>query len=500
MKKMLILILLFFVKSAFAQQHSCGENYWDFQKAENTNLDLYAQHIRYKILTDTALFGLRPDGVQGDLTTTIPVVVHVLHKPNEAIGQGRNLSKAKIQEQIDILNDAFAGKLKKGTPDSGIKFCLAKFNPYYFPTSGIVRVATNENFTTTQGIHVFHKIVDVKIKNTSKAWNPQKYLNIWITDINDGSGSLYGYASFPPGGVSGIGNHPIDKDNPSGGDGMVLNCNYVGNSGTVSNQGKTAVHEMGHYFGLWHTFFLQPEQSTACTEVNCTFFGDEVCDTPPHNEGTFRRRQCDTAMVCRGNAFSQKIISTQNFMGYHEDDGCLKEFTFGQIVRMWYYIKYVRKGFWPDGGGRGDDSPVAGGRTEGCTTCETCKPITPKIIGNDIACDGEIVTYKLDAAEPYGCDVFWQVRGGTFIDYNGALGITIPYGTLLFVDSIRVKWNNIGTVHELLAVANRCDNVDAQSLGTIATKTVTIRPFKPLLSKILLPLCLAGVPVFLRRL
>ncbi|MEM9985032.1 MAG: hypothetical protein AAF804_08030, partial [Bacteroidota bacterium] len=44
---------------------------------------------------------------------TIPVVVHILHN-DEAKGAGTNLSAARVQSQIDVLNEDFRRKL--GTP------------------------------------------------------------------------------------------------------------------------------------------------------------------------------------------------------------------------------------------------------------------------------------------------------------------------------------------------------------------------------------------------
>lgn len=488
MKKIITFLIAFYSITNCYGQRCLSMELWENQKQINPTIDLIRQ-------SDQLRLSLQADDIGDDstihqpkdYTVTIRVVFHILYNEGMAIGRcSPNISKSLVEEQIQLLNDAYSGAMKpakngvKGAFNTPFRFCLAKENPSGKPTNGIVRIKHNRGAFDGNNIAA----TDNTVKTMSPPWNPQKYLNIYVIELNDKN--LMGWSSFP---------YYTRIYEPSGiKDGVVANYRYVGNRQEDKNNcsllltglkyqvdnGRTIIHEVGHWLGLWHTNAVQlydngSPQASPCSEINdpriCILLGDQVCDTPPNDKLTFGKLQCDSALVC--DSYSRRaVITAQNFMNYHDVDNCLREFTLGQASRMDWIVDTYRPQLKQGGGGR----------TE-CTPCTTCKPITPKIIGNDIACDGEIVTYKLDAAEPYGCDVFWQVRGGTFIDYNGALGITIPYGTNLFIDSIRVKWNSIGAVHELLAVANRCDNVDAQSLGTIATKTVTIRPFKPLTFK-----------------
>lgn len=87
---------------------------------------------------------------------TIPVVVHVLHN-GEAVNTGTNISLAKIQSQIDVLNEDFRRNNAdaSNTPssfvgvatDSRIEFRLACRDPNGSPTDGVVRVQVPNNGT-----------------------------------------------------------------------------------------------------------------------------------------------------------------------------------------------------------------------------------------------------------------------------------------------------------------------------------------------------------------
>ncbi|CAI6076949.1 hypothetical protein V2G26_012506 [Clonostachys chloroleuca] len=88
---------------------------------------------------------------------------------------------------------------------------------------------------------------------------------------------------------------------------------------TVEGKGKTLIHEVGHWFGLIHTF-----------EGGCDK-GDEVDDTPPQVASS---TTCGLpAKTCPGAA----AVLFKNYMDY-SPGACRDSFTPGQVERM--------KGFW----------------------------------------------------------------------------------------------------------------------------------------------------------
>jgi hypothetical protein len=245
---------------------------------------------------------------------TIPVVFHVIHS-GQAIGNGANIADTQMISQIAVLNECYRKRnadtalvpnwFKDRIADTRIEFTLAVTDPDGNPTTGITRhlYANTSNF-------------DVQIKPAT-IWDATRYLNVWTTFLGN---TLLGYAT--PWGL-----YPIDQD------GVVLDYRYVGRAPanpfvTDYPLGKTAVHEVGHWLGLFHTF---QDSCTGNTAATCNIGGDRVCDTPAEKEATFGSPSLNQN-TCTDSPVDDPDM-WMNYMDYSNDENT-QMFTHGQTVVM----------------------------------------------------------------------------------------------------------------------------------------------------------------------
>jgi hypothetical protein len=240
----------------------------DVTAAEKLEIEQRTQDL----LARTASRGSRAAG-----TAAVPVYVHVMTARN---GAG-DVTRSQITRQVAVLNQDFGGREAAAAADTGFTFRLAGVDRFRNDTWHRDGASTTYRERTRKG--------------------GAGALNIWLVDF-----SYLGIATFP-----------WDYAANPGVDGIRLQYSSLPRgSATNYNLGKTAAHEAGHWFGLYHTF-----------EGGCGASNDEVGDTPRQSSAT---TGCPTG---RNSCSRPGLDPIHNYMDYSYDR-CYDRFTSEQSTRM----------------------------------------------------------------------------------------------------------------------------------------------------------------------
>jgi hypothetical protein len=191
----------------------------------------------------------------------------------------------------------------------------------------------SDNSIADLDIIIKQKIVGTSIVYDVPEQNYLKTLNIWVVEFITSPTNfiLYGYSTWPW-------NVSVSPQY----DGIVIDKRTIKPSGydTRKELNKTTVHELGHWFGLLHTFQIYT--------VNGIDYGDNINDTPPQINPTYGnplepRRPSETVDPTSWPVNSNKLSMFINYMDY-SDDSCVCMFTSGQCNKINEHNVYYRKG------------------------------------------------------------------------------------------------------------------------------------------------------------
>jgi hypothetical protein len=339
---------------------------------------------------------------------TIPVIVHIIHG-GQSIGIYPNLAQAQVNSQIQVLNDDFGGigynsgsypsnafvswAATEGIPSShldglnrikiancNVQFCLATKDTLgnSLPEPGIDRI----NFVSkgwsnpagVSGFTAFKNLIDNTIKPGS-IWNPNKYFNVWITDVNLSAVSgVLAYATFPD--FSTLTGIPTGFTGTANDDGVWCYAKAFGSAAGYpagpyypgNDRGRTLTHETGHWLGLRHIW----------GDGTCAY--DFCDDTPYASDKNFGNPAFPyKTTACSGNIPDGEMF--MNFMDY-VDDKSKYMFTEDQADRIQTsmvnspYRKFLGTH------NLGSVAPVAATSQFGMTT-QTCGVGIPVVLSNN---------------------------------------------------------------------------------------------------------------------
>lgn len=217
-----------------------------------------------------------------------PLWFHVMNPGNVNL-----VPRENIEEQVRVLNASFGGVV--GGVDVGFRFRLA----------GVSMYANKENYHLKCG----SRPVEAAMKEAT-AKDPALYVNVWLCKPG-ALGYAYFPTSFPESSfMNGVVLHY--KTLPAVEGSKLVPYEYFG-------LGYTLAHELGHYFGLFHTF-----------QNGCGRTGDRVDDTPKEAY-SYSGGDCDLKRDSCPEA--PGIDPINNYMDYSQD-ACLNTFTKGQRQRM----------------------------------------------------------------------------------------------------------------------------------------------------------------------
>jgi hypothetical protein len=336
-----------FYTLGYAQQRKCGyAAIATHLQKNNSDFKQQLDSIKYNSLH----LGYSKASKASATAYTVPVVFHFVLNASQQQFLGGNAGMARrVSSQLAVLNEDYNGAnadqakvpaaFKALYGNANIKFALAHTAPNGDSTQGWEMVTTQKlGFDLND-----NECSGAKHKSTggADAWDVSSYLNIWIINITIGNitGDVIGITVPPAFTDSSKFSNPYPKDEM----GIVLRYNVFGRKEYANdsffynfNLGRTCTHEMGHYFGLFHTWGDDDSGGVCRCPWDVGGGDDGIADTPPEgctHYGCYVYPYPDDCTSGNG-------IMYWNYMDY-TDDSCMYMFTTEQVARMDYNISVV---------------------------------------------------------------------------------------------------------------------------------------------------------------
>lgn len=291
----------------------------------------------------------------------IPIVNHIIRRSNGTDG----LSIQELATAIQGLNDFYAQANIQFYECQSVEF-IDNDNWFNFNYNDDASVYTVYNVDGALNFYYFNSI------------------------LLPGLGGLCGYASFPS-------NNPKDRIM------MAKGC---------TTSGTTLIHEVGHYFSLFHTHGTSNCGTTdeLVNGSNCSTAGDRICDTPADpnlyaNCQTSLVSNCQyigTAVDANGQAYNPQV---NNIMSYGPDN-CGPIFTQGQFDRAVFSAMNDRNYLFCDNCTDNDN--------DGVCQDDDCNDFNPNIpTAPGTACNDNNSNTINDVIQSDGCTCAGEDDGGS---------------------------------------------------------------------------------------
>lgn len=217
-----------------------------------------------------------------DRRVVVPVFAHVLRSAS-----GGGVPRSRVERQIRVLNRAYAGGQSARAAKSPFHFRLVDVDVTVNRSWRRMDPGTRAERRAKRALHQ----------------GDAGDLNLYI---GGNRARLLGWAM-----------QPTEYDNAPPMDGVVIARHTMpGGRGGNYSAGDAAVHETGHWLGLFHTF-----------AGKCGSGGDLVADTPKEARASY------TCPRSRNTCPWPGRDPIHNFLDYSYDR-CMNQFTRGQVARM----------------------------------------------------------------------------------------------------------------------------------------------------------------------